>query len=195
MIESKIIFAVIATILGLIGYIPYISDIFKGKTKPHIFSWFIWGLLTAIGFLAQVVGGAGPGAWVTGVTALICFLITALAFNRGEKNITRGDWFCFVGALFGIVLWVTTDNPLSAVILITIIDAVAYIPTFRKAYHKPFEETLIEYILSSLKFVVALFALDAFTLVTALYPVSLVITNGAFAIMVIVRRGKLGNPK
>jgi len=35
--ELKNIIGIIATLLVFIGYIPYIKDIVKGKTKPHIF--------------------------------------------------------------------------------------------------------------------------------------------------------------
>lgn len=191
MLNLKIILGILATIVGLVGYVPYFQDIFKGKTKPHVFSWFIWALLTGIAFFAQVVSDAGPGAWVTGVTAFICLIISILALKNGEKEITKTDWFCFIGALVGIVVWIKTSNPLFAVILVTLVDAIAYIPTFRKSYYKPFEETLIEYELASLKFVIALFALQSFTLITTLYPLSLVITNGLFSIMTIVRRKQL----
>jgi hypothetical protein len=191
MLDLKTSLGVLATIIGLVGYAPYFRDIFRGKTKPHVFSWFIWALLTGIAFFAQVVGNAGPGAWVTGITAFICLLISILALKWGEKEITKSDWLCFVGALVGTVLWIKTDNPLSAVVLITIIDAIACIPTFRKSYHKPYEETLIEYFLASLKFVIALFALQSFTLVTWLYPASLVVTNGLFTIMTVMRRKQL----
>lgn len=99
--EYKTLLGLIATIIGLIGYVPYFRDIFKNKTKPHLFSWLILGLLTVIAFVAQVVEGGGAGAWVTGFTAAICFIVAALALFKGEKNITKSDWFCFVGALLG----------------------------------------------------------------------------------------------
>src|SRR3989344_7062194 len=142
--DSKTLLGILATVIGIIGYIPYFVDIFRGKTKPHVFSWFVWTLLTSIAFFAQVAGDAGPGAWVTGLTAMVCLVITLLAFTRGEKEITRLDWMSFVGALLGIILWIKNQDPLPSVILVTLVDAIAFIPTFRKSYHKPNEETAIE---------------------------------------------------
>jgi hypothetical protein len=147
--DVKSLIGLLATIIGLIGYIPYFRDIFRGQTKPHVFSWFIWGLLTTIAFIAQFIEDAGPGSWVTGSTAVICLVIAGIALSKGERGITKFDWFCFITALAGIVLWVITDNPLTAVIIVTLVDALAYVPTFRKTYHKPYEETLIEYALGS----------------------------------------------
>jgi len=80
-----------ATAIAFVSYLPYFRDIFANKTKPHAFSWLVWGALTAIGFAGQVAGHAGPGAWVTGFTALICFLIFIAALFKGKKNIVFVD--------------------------------------------------------------------------------------------------------
>ena len=44
-----------ATVIGVVGYVPYFRDIFRGTTKPHPFSWFLWALLAGIAFAAAVV--------------------------------------------------------------------------------------------------------------------------------------------
>ena len=191
MLDYKIVLGILATIVGLIGYIPYFRDIFRGKTKPHVFSWFAWSLLGGIDFVAQAVKGGGAGSWVTGFTAAVCFCVAILALTRGEKDITKTDWLCFVAALIGIVLWVTTQNPLLAVVIVTITDAVAFIPTYRKSYYKPHEETLVEYGLAATKWVIGLAALQSLTVTTWLYPASLVLTNGAFVVMTALRRKTL----
>ena len=188
----KTALGILATVMALVSYIPYFRDIFSGKTKPHAFSWLVWGSLTAIAFLGQVSEGGGPGAWVTGFTAFVSFFIFVAALRQGEKDIARVDWLSLLGAGFALVLWWATDEPLLAVILITCIDALGFFPTFRKSYHKPYQETASTFAISSLKFVVAILALDNLTLVTWLYPASLVLMNGLFVIMLLVRRKKLG---
>lgn len=186
--EYKAVLGMLAPIIGFIGYVPYFRDIFRGTTKPHMFSWFVWVLLLGTAFFAQIAEGAG--AWVTGFTAIVCLFIAVLAFSRGEKNITRLDWVCFVGALLGILLWKATSDPLSAIIIIIIVDIFAFAPTFRKAYGKPYEETALTYAASSVKFTIALFALEAYTLATVLYPAYLVCINAVFVGMVLSRRSQ-----
>ena len=93
--------------------------------------------------------------------------------------------------MVGVAVWIKTDNPLSAVVLVTIIDAIAFVPTFRKSYYKPNEETLIQYALASLKWVIGLFAIESLSLTTGLYPISLVATNGAFVVMALIRRRQI----
>lgn len=51
----KLVLSVIAIVLTLVAFIPYIISILSGMTKPHVFSWVIWGITTFIVFLAQFV--------------------------------------------------------------------------------------------------------------------------------------------
>lgn len=187
--------AVISVAIVLYQYIPYVISVFKGKTRPHIFSWFIWGVLTAIAFFGQVVDDAGPGAWVTGFTAAGCLLICMLCYKYGEKTITRSDWISFICGLAAIPLWLVTNNPLTAMLVITVVDALAFYPTLRKSWHKPYEELLQTYALSGTKFLLAIFALENFTPTTWLYPVSLVLMNYGFCVIILWRRNSLKNDR
>jgi len=184
----KTTLGIIAVIIGIVGYIPYFRDMIAHKTKPHAFTWFIWTVLTGIAFFAQVHDGGGPGAWVTGVTTLISIIITVVAFRVGRQNIVRVDWYFLAGALAALAVWAITDDPVWSVILITIIDAIAFVPTFRKSYHKPYEETLFTFTMSGLKYIFGIAALSVFTVTTVLYPLSLVITNMLFVAMLVMRR-------
>ncbi len=192
MYDYKAIFGIAAVVIGLVSYIPYYRDILRGTTKPHPFSWFAFALLMGITFFAQIFTGAGPGAWVTGISAIAVFGIAVLSILKGHREVTTFDWFCFAGALLGVVLWRTTDNPLWAVVIVTITDAIAFAPTYRKAYLRPHEETVSLFVLSAAKYLISLFALVSFNLSTALFPVSLVLTNTVFAIVIVYRRRQLG---
>jgi hypothetical protein len=187
----KAIIGVAASVISIVGYLPYFRDIFQKKTKPHVFSWLVWSLSAGIVFAAQIVKGAGSGAWMMGVAALMSFTVAILAAFKGEKKITPLDCFAFGGALLGLVAWVLTDNPLFAVILITVTDILAFIPTFRKAYYKPYEETLFTWFISSIKFIIVLFALSSYNATTLLFPIYLIFSNGSFTIMLLVRRKAL----
>jgi hypothetical protein len=73
-LNYKIVLGVVATIIGFVGYAPYLRNLFLKKTKPHAFSWLVWGILEATAFFAQISKGGGPGAWVTGASAIVVFL-------------------------------------------------------------------------------------------------------------------------
>ncbi len=191
LVTYKELLGFIAIAIAFVSYIPYFKDIIEGRTKPHAFSWFIWGLLTGIAFLGQISDKAGPGAWVTGFTALACFSISLFGITKGRKNIVFIDWFSLLGAGIALLFWFMTKGPFISVILITLIDAIGFFPTFRKSFMKPQEETLITYALSGLKFLIALFALENVSLTTSIYPASLVLMNWLFVSMLIVRRKQL----
>jgi hypothetical protein len=184
----QVFFGAAAVIIGFAAYIPYFRDIYLGKTKPHIFTWFLFGLITGIIFLGQVVKGGGAGAWATGMSALMSFAIAALAYYRGEKNITRFDWGCFIVALLGIALWLVTRDVTLSVVVLTILDIVAFLPTFRKTYVRPYEETLSAYVIGTFRFVLQIAALQSLNLVTVIYPVSVILLNLTFIPTVLWRR-------
>ena len=188
--DLKTILGIIAVVIGFIGYVPYIIDTIRNKTKPHAFSWLVWTILTVIAFFAQLSRGAGVGAWATGMTALVCAFITILAFRQGEKDIKIFDWVSLLVAGVSLILWGITNNPLVAIILVVIIDAAGFFPTFRKAFHKPFEETMSQYIIATIKWVLSIVALGSLNLTTVLFPAAVAALNTSFSIMLIIRRRK-----
>lgn len=191
MFYYKLLLGILAVIIGIFSYIPYFRDLFAGKTKPHAFSWFVWAILTGIAFAAQINQHAGPGAWITGITALVCLIVSIISIIKGKRDFPLFDWLCLISSFFAIVLWWYTKNPTASVILITITDALAFLPTFRKSYHSPHEETAIMFAFASVKFALALVALQTYTIATYLYPASLVFMNGIFVAMLIIRRKQL----
>lgn len=148
-------------------------------------------MLTAIAFAGQISDGGGAGTWVTATTAATSFAVFGLAIKKGEKNITRSDKLNLGAAGFALLLWFFTSDPLLSIILITIVDFLGFLPTIRKSYSKPHEETLIHYVLAGLKFVLGIAALENYTLVTWLYPASLVAANWFFIFFLVIRRRKV----
>ena len=167
----------IAILMTVWAHIPYLRETLSGRNKPHIFTWMIWGLLTFIAFAAQLAGGAGIGAWVTGVTGAICLIIIVASLKRGEFDISRADWVMFGLSLLAIPLWLVTSNPLWAVVLVTGIDCLAFGPTFRKSWNKPFEENTFMYGFNVPRHALAISALEVVTLTTAIYPLVLLVMN------------------
>ena len=184
----KILLGVLTVVLTVIAYIPYIRDVLKKKTKPHIFTWLIWSILTGIAFVAQVVGGGGSGAWATASVAIVDLVIFILSVSYGDRRFSPLDWTSLVAALFAIFLWILTENPLFSVVLITGAAALGFIPTFHKSFSRPNEETLLTYTLNTFKQGLSLVALKSVTATTAVFPAALVLLNGALSLFIFVRR-------
>lgn len=187
----KQVLGVIAILLALIAYIPYIRDVLRRKTKPHVYSWFIWGFLSILIALLQFKKGAGPGAYMTLFTGCISLLIFILAMRNGKKYITKLDTFTFVLALIASGIWLLADQPLASMILLMVADVLGSIPTIRKSWHLPYEETLFLWAVSPVRHAISIGALTSYNAVTLLNPATWVILNSFFLVLLLTRRKTL----
>jgi hypothetical protein len=62
--------AVVAGVLNVVGFVPYLRDILRHKTKPERAMWWIYAVLFGVLFAAQVDAGAGWLVFVTGAWTL-----------------------------------------------------------------------------------------------------------------------------
>ena len=179
----------VAIILTIIAFLPYIHSIFKGKTKPHVFSWIIWGSSTFIIFLAQLADKGGVGAWPTGVSGIITIYVALLAYTKkSDSIITKTDWMFLVLAMASLPLWYFTSDPLWAVVILTMVDIFGFVPTFRKAYFYPFEEQLTFFVIMTIRNLISIMALENYSLTTVLFPTVTAVVCLMFIPMVIYRR-------
>ncbi len=188
---TKVLFGLFAVLLEFGDYIAYFWGIFKQKTKPHFFTWLIWSISIGTAFGIQVVHGAGAGAWATGVNAVACCTIAAIAFFQKNTSYTVIDWAALLVALLALGLWLIEDRPLIAVLLIIMVDASGYVPMFKKSFRDPRSEPILAYIFASVKYIPALLAMGNFTLLTALYPTSIAFFNMSFALFLFIRQKQL----
>lgn len=193
-IDSYTFFAIAAVALATARYATYFYTMYKGETKPHAFSWLLWGVVTGIGTLAQFELGAGPAAWALAFVSITCLMISGLAFFVGERNYARSDWVALIVAAFAIPLWKITDNPTLAIALVVGIDALTYYPTFRKSFNNPQTEPPISFFIAGSRYFLMMFAVPDPTWATLMYPFFLMATDWAFAFFIVIRRWQLGYP-
>ena len=167
----KEILSAIAVALTFAAFVPYIRAIVSGTTRPHIFSWVIWGTTTFVVFLAQLEGKGGVGAWPIGVSGIITIFIAFLAYvKRADITITKTDWLFFVLAMSSLPLWYVTSDPFWAVVILTIVDVLGFGPTVRKAYSFPHSESLLFFALFAARNLLVIMALEYYSVTTALFP-------------------------
>lgn len=191
----KEILGITAIVLTFVSYIPYIRDILKRKTHPHVYSWGLWGFLTLIIFALQISDNAGPGAFVTLGAGAMCLLVIILSLKYGKRDITTSDTVVLILTLIAIGFWLGAKQPITAIILITIADLLAFVPTVRKSWNKPYTETLSLYVTNTFRFILALLALEVYSLLTSLWVIAWITANALFALMLIVRRKQLSKKR
>jgi chromate transport protein ChrA len=172
----------------------YIPEILKWNIKPHAFSWLPWTILVSVAFIIQIQNG--EDIWWFGSLAastLVCAIVFLLSFKYGEKNITVSDTLSLIGSLVLIVFWLIIQNDFWALVLICIIDALSFYPTWRKSWRKPREENISMYSLSSLKSLLSIFALQNPIFINWFYPLFLTLINLSFAVYLVWRRKIIKN--
>lgn len=190
--DIKNVIGVIAVLLVFIGYVPYLQDIVNGKTVPHIYSWFLWGFVTTIAFALQISGGAGLGAFVTLAAAIMCIVVILLSLaKKSKRDITFLDTFFLLLAFISLIIWLFAKQPVLSTILTTLTDLLGFLPTIRKSWKNPFSETLSFYNLNTVRFGLATLALQQYSIVTALYPITWCVANGLFAGILLFRRKQM----
>ncbi len=186
--------SLIAVILSFAITVPYLVGMRRGHIKPHAFSWLIWGLSTLIAFAGQLAAHGGIGAAATGSSSAICLGIGFYALAKGDRDFNRFDWFCFVVAALSLLAWYLTHSPLGAIILISLVDVVGGIPTIRKGHAKPYEEGISPFVLSTIKWLFAIYAFAQLNLTTLLFPIATTAVNTAIIATVLVQRSRVSKP-
>jgi hypothetical protein len=192
----KEILGLVAIALTFAAFAPYVRSVLRGETKPHVFSWVLWGIATIVVFAAQLTDGGGAGAWPIGVSGCITLCVAVLAYTRrADIAITRLDWLFLSVGLAALPIWLLTSNPFWAVALLTVIDCLGFGPTLRKSYNQPFDEALSFYAFIGLRNFVAIAALEHYSPTTLLFPAVMGAASIAYIAMVLVRRKMLSGDR
>lgn len=190
MIHKELLSAV-AIALTFIAFFPYIRAIMRGATRPHVFSWVIWGVTTFVVFLAQLEDHGGVGAWPIGVSGVITLYVALMAYiKRADITITKTDWVFFTTAMSSLPFWYFTSDPLWTVVILTTVDVLGFGPTARKAYSSPFDEPLTFFALFMARNLIVIMALENYSLTTVLFP-AVIASACLFLILMITYRRRV----
>ena len=185
----KLIFLIIGAVIGTAAFFPYLRDIFRRETQPHVYTWLIWLLTQGTAVVGIWYGGGRWGALNLYIGMIFILGIFLFSLKYGTKNITTWDTVILIAALGAIVVWWQLNQPLLAVIMISAIDLVGYIPSLRKSYHEPYSETLKSWMAWAVSDIFALIALSEYNALTMTYLATITIANVVLVIFCLWRRG------
>jgi hypothetical protein len=181
---------IVASIFAIVGNLPYLRDVVKGRAKPHPYTWLVWSIVSLTVFFGQLAKGAGLGAIPTGVSEFFTILIFFFSLKYGFKNIQKRDTYFLIIALLGLIPWAITKDPTLSVIIVVSIDLIAFTPTLLKTWKHPDTETPVLYSMNVLRHILILFSLGAYNIATVLHSISMIITNTAMTSFILFRKGK-----
>ena len=166
----KIIASIIATAIAVVAYVPYLIDMFRGKNRPHLYTWISIFLITAVVAYLQLMGGAGVGAIPTILGVGVDGVILFYCLRFGTKDIVFIDKICLAIAIFGVISYLILNNhPVVSLAIVTIAEIISFVPTFRKTRNDPYSESLPSYYLLMVKLSLILVALEKYNALTVSY--------------------------
>jgi hypothetical protein len=189
-------FVAVAVTLRFASGLSYLVATWKGTIRPNPVTWLLWALTPLVAFAAQRQDGVGAQAWMTAATGVGPLLIFLVALGRRTSwRVGFFDVLCGVCAVAGVVLWQVTTDPALAVMFSIVADALAGIPTVRKAYRSPDSEKTFPYWLNIAAFSITLFTVSTWNFVNCAFFCYGVLINLVVSTVVSVRSARPGRPE
>lgn len=192
MLELFLTTVVIA--ISLYGYVVYGIETKRRILRPRAATWLIWAILgTCVSYL-QLKHGAGLGAVVTIVAAGANYVLAGMAWHYGHKNIHPVDVLSVAAATGVLIVWATASDQVTTVFA-TLTYLLGFVPTFERAWRKPYDENVVPFVANTLKYALSLLVIGHYAIETTLYPAILAVFNALFLVMVLGRRARKKSPK
>lgn len=178
--------------ISLSGAFAYIRDMFRGKSKPNLVTWGLWGFAPLIATGAALAAGADNWStiriFMSGFGPLLVFL-AAFLVRQGYWKLSKSDYACGGLSLIALGAWLLADSPVSAILLAAMADLFATLPTIFKAWRFPETETLYTYFAGFFTATIVIPAIPVWNIENAAFQVYLLIANTA--LFLVVLRGYL----
>ena len=177
-----------SALISLSGAAVYIRDMFRGKSKPNLVTWGLWGFAPLIATGAALSADADMWATVrifmSGFGPLLVFL-AAFFVRQGYWKLSRFDYACGALSFIALGAWIGADSPILAILLAALADLFATLPTIFKAWKYPETETLYTYFVGLFTASIIIPAIPVWNIENAAFQVYLLVANTALFFIVL----------
>ncbi|MGA7935137.1 MAG: hypothetical protein WCA35_16435 [Kovacikia sp.] len=185
MANWQAIIGIVAGLIGLLGFVPYIITAFQGKTRPNRASWWIWGILGVVLGISYYCSGASNSIWVPVCFAISQLVIAIISLRHGEGGWNRLDRMCLLGVGVSLMMWWLFNSPLAALLFTLLIDFLGALPTIKKSYLEPEQESWLSWALFLTANTLNLLALENWQLALSAYPFYLFCLSGTITFLLV----------
>ena len=187
-------FGILAGVLQLVATAPYLRDVMRGTTTPQRSTWTIWMTLSLVVLSSQWASGASWSLVLIFGQVISCGGIFLLSLRRGVGGVSPLELALLGIAALGVVGWQVADDPTVATCSVVAADLIAVALMLPKTFRNPRSETLETYVIGVVSTVFAVAAVGSGDLSLLIYPLYLLIADGAVAVMIFLRRRALPLP-
>lgn len=142
MLDTTYNIAQLAGLISLIGFVPYVIGILKGRVKPSLSTWIIWAVIGTILFVSyfKTSPDLNNSIWVPLSYAIGPIIICCLAFKYGDKGLNYFDFFCLFISFSSLIISYAVDIFYISLFLSILADFLGAFPTIIKSYKDPESE-------------------------------------------------------
>src|SRR3989344_7423884 len=189
MSDWHLILAIAGGLLAFASIIPYVYDILRGTTRPNVVSYALWAVLLFVAILGQLTSGASWSlVFVLGNLGAMIIVIGFCLAGYGYKKYGKTEWICGILAIFAVIAWQATNEPLYVIVFAFVADFFATIPTIVKTYREPKSELPLGWAMVACGALLGIIASTKFDLANMLFPVWALIVNSTVTVLAL--RGK-----
>jgi hypothetical protein len=167
-----------AAIASLIAAGLYIRAMNKGQARPNRVTWLLWSVAPFIATATEVYSGVTWAVIPVFMTGFAPFLIfCASFFTKAYWKLGKFDYLCGGISVLALILWVVTMEPVLSIVLSIASDAIASIPTLKKAYRNPETESVWPFITGIFNAATALVVAMTWSFTEISFPIYLLAIN------------------
>ena len=184
MIDPRFVFLGMA--FSLAGSVSYCRATLFGRVRPNRVTWLLWAVAPLVAFAAELSEGVGLPSVLTLSVGLgpLCVFICSFAARAGRWRIGAIDVACGLLSVCAIVLWALSGRGTTAIALSIAADALAAVPTIRKALSAPETEHYLPYLGGMANATITLLAIRRWSFARAGFPIDiLLLTTALYALV------------
>lgn len=174
--------------MAIYGNFSYLRDVYLDKIKPHPFTWFVWTIVSGVNFFGQIVKGAGVGVIPTGVAESFTLLIFLYSLKYDFKTIKMNEVVYLVISLLGLIPWFFLKDPTISVIIVVLVDLVAFVPTIEKTWRNPDSERAPLYLMNVGRHLLTLLSIQSYNIATTFHSIAMIGANSIMSEIILKKR-------
>lgn len=190
MLASSLFIGRLAGAIAALAFVPYIISILHGHTKPNRATWAIWSMAGIILASSYYAAGARDTIWVTISYAVFYCFVFLLSLKYGVGGYAKFDLACLAGATVGLGLWMSTNDPVVTVYIMSGVNLLGILPTLKKVHKDPDSENKLAWSMDVTAAALNLFAISGIALHIWVYPISSFIGNLAVVLLLYIPKIK-----
>ena len=198
---------VLAGVVSLAAFIPYITSIVRKQKEPSRFVWLILGgdtertkpnratwiifSATAIITLASYSSAVdGSAIWVARGYVITTTLVALLSIKYGMWNPGKFDLCALGGCVATLGLWAISGSAGLALLAILATEGIGILSTIKKMLDRanPEQENILAWTLSFIASLLSLLIVDGWSFLNAAYPAYLSISSGTIVFLSLRRK-------